>query len=125
MSARGAESGNGVAITEDFGLNGPTSNSLPTAGDKLVYSGRVEVPSPVAEIDEDGVAAFVDMGRLMQMYSNGELGEYIGLHVAMVDGKIVGSGKDPYDLEQHVSRELGVPLHRVALWSCSDAALIG
>ena len=94
-------------------------------GHALTFVGTIPVPPPIAEIDDDGVAALMDMGRLMQMYNNGELGEYVGQHVAMVDGKIVGSGKNPSDLLERMSRELAVPKHRVALWSCSDTALIG
>src|SRR5206468_2260014 len=66
-------------------------------------------------------AVLADMGRLLQMNNAGELVAYPGQHVAMIDGRVVGSSRYLRRLIRQVAREQHVPEDRVATMWISSA----
>ena len=101
--------------------NSGESQSAPAELEAPAYikAGYSAVPSPTgfdAEVCADGL-------RYIEMLGAGELDTYEGQCVAIVNGKVVGTGDDPLELERRVCRELGLPEGRPVIRSLSKSLI--
>src|SRR5207237_1358006 len=86
----------------------------PLAGKKPAPPRRRTKPlglTPAPELE--GVIA--DFQAAWAMIARGEVDQYRGKYIAVVDGRLVGVGDDWGELGDRVSRELGIPSDRPAV----------